>query len=58
MRPRIAVLQAPDVIVIGGLVTRSGTGTYPARRYRATITLTAPIGHRVILDAATGGPVR
>jgi hypothetical protein len=55
---RIAVLQTPGGIVIGALITRSCTHTCPARRYRTTIGLTAPIGHRVILDAATGRPAR
>ena len=54
--PQLDVAQTAGEIVVGALVTPSRAGSVPD--YQATVTLAAPLGQRVVLDAATGLPVR
>jgi len=52
------VWEAPDVVVVGGGVTR-GTGacTLQLVLKPVTVTLAAPVGTRPVLDALTGQPL-
>ncbi|HEX5596483.1 MAG TPA: hypothetical protein VFX61_10775 [Micromonosporaceae bacterium] len=50
--------ESKDVVVIGGAVTRSdGICTDQLVLEPVTITLTAPLGTRIVLDAASGQPL-
>lgn len=52
------VWEGPDAVVVGGGVTRS-TGVCPdlLKLEPVTVTLTAPLGARPVLDVFTGGPL-
>ncbi|MFG1868802.1 hypothetical protein [Micromonospora arborensis] len=52
------VWERPDVVVVGGSVTR-GTGVCPAvlKLEPVTVTLAAPLGARPVLDVFTGAPL-
>jgi class 3 adenylate cyclase len=54
--PQLHVAETVGEVVVGALVTPSRAGPVPD--YQATVTLAAPLGQRVVLDAATGLPVR
>lgn len=52
------VLERPDVVVVGGAVTRStGVCTDVLKLEPVTVTLAAPLGARPVLDVFTGAPL-
>ncbi|MET7877864.1 hypothetical protein ACPXB1_02710 [Micromonospora sp. DT68] len=52
------VRERPDVVVVGGAVTRpSGVCPDMLKFEPVTVTLTAPLGARPVLDVATGAPL-
>ncbi|MEV4820470.1 hypothetical protein [Micromonospora sp. NPDC049274] len=52
------VRELPDVVVVGGRVTRStGVCTDQLKLEPVTITLAAPLGARAVLNVATGAPL-
>jgi hypothetical protein len=58
IRPHIAVAQTPGAVVVGALLPTADAGPGAGPLQRAAVTLAAPLGRRVLLDAATGLPVR
>ncbi|WP_234583086.1 hypothetical protein [Micromonospora sp. MH99] len=52
------VSERPDVVVVGGAVTRAaGVCTDVLKLEPVTVTLTAPLGARPVLDVFTGAPL-
>ncbi|MEW2594754.1 hypothetical protein AB0893_30520 [Micromonospora aurantiaca] len=56
--PTPLVLERPDVVVIGGaVVPPTGPCTMQLVMKPVSVTLTAPVGGRVVLDAGSGAPL-
>jgi hypothetical protein len=55
--PHIAAVQAAGAVIVAAQVTGTGYGPRRETLYQATVTLTAPLGQRVLLDASTGLPL-
>ena len=56
--PTPLVLERPDVVVIGGaVVSPTGPCTMQLVMKPVSVTLAAPVGGRVVLDAGSGAPL-